>query len=99
VSEAGGRPGLAAAQRFGLTILRLTVPANAPRAVHADRRFGRDACRATRCRLPTADDTALILHTSGTTSRPKIVPLLQSNIAASARNIRASLDLTPPTAA
>jgi long-subunit acyl-CoA synthetase (AMP-forming) len=30
---------------------------------------------------------ALILHTSGTTSRPKIVPLLQSNLAASARNI------------
>jgi hypothetical protein len=30
---------------------------------------------------------ALILHTSGTTSRPKIVPLLQSNVAASAKNI------------
>ena len=38
---------------------------------------------------------ALILHTSGTTSRPKIVPLLQSNIAASAQNIAASLALTP----
>ncbi|WP_367114098.1 AMP-binding protein [Roseicyclus sp.] len=38
---------------------------------------------------------ALILHTSGTTSRPKIVPLLQSNIAASARHISASLALTP----
>jgi acyl-CoA synthetase (AMP-forming)/AMP-acid ligase II len=38
---------------------------------------------------------ALILHTSGTTSRPKIVPLLQSNVAASARNIGASLALTP----
>jgi acyl-CoA synthetase (AMP-forming)/AMP-acid ligase II len=36
----------------------------------------------------------LILHTSGTTSRPKIVPLLQSNLAASARNIGASLALT-----
>ncbi|MCB2132812.1 MAG: AMP-binding protein, partial [Rhodobacteraceae bacterium] len=35
------------------------------------------------------------LHTSGTTSRPKIVPLLQSNIAASADNIRRALDLTP----
>jgi acyl-CoA synthetase (AMP-forming)/AMP-acid ligase II len=37
---------------------------------------------------------ALILHTSGTTSRPKIVPLLQSNLAASARNIGTSLNLT-----
>lgn len=37
---------------------------------------------------------ALILHTSGTTSRPKIVPLLQSNVAASAAHIEASLDLS-----
>ena len=38
---------------------------------------------------------ALILHTSGTTSRPKIVPLLQRNLAASARHIGAALALTP----
>jgi acyl-CoA synthetase (AMP-forming)/AMP-acid ligase II len=44
---------------------------------------------------PGPGDVALILHTSGTTSRPKIVPLLQSNLAASARNIGASLDLSP----
>jgi len=44
---------------------------------------------------PGPEDVALILHTSGTTSRPKIVPLLQSNLAASARNIGASLDLSP----
>ena len=40
------------------------------------------------------NDVALILHTSGTTSRPKIVPLLQSNIAASASNIARSLSLS-----
>ncbi len=45
--------------------------------------------------VPGAGHTALILHTSGTTSRPKIVPLLQSNIAASARHISATLALTP----
>ncbi|MBO0833326.1 MAG: AMP-binding protein, partial [Actinobacteria bacterium] len=33
------------------------------------------------------DDVALVLHTSGTTSRPKQVPLLQRNLMASARNI------------
>jgi oxalate---CoA ligase len=43
---------------------------------------------------PTADDEALVLHTSGTTSRPKIVPLRQRNLARSARNIAASLQLT-----
>ncbi|MCC7282240.1 MAG: AMP-binding protein [Acetobacteraceae bacterium] len=41
------------------------------------------------------DDIALVLHTSGTTSRPKIVPLAQKNIAASARHIGATLALTP----
>ncbi len=40
------------------------------------------------------EDIALILHTSGTTSRPKIVPLSQANICASARNIKATLSLT-----
>jgi oxalate---CoA ligase len=39
------------------------------------------------------DDIALVLHTSGTTSRPKIVPLAHRNVCASARNVRASLAL------
>jgi acyl-CoA synthetase (AMP-forming)/AMP-acid ligase II len=41
------------------------------------------------------EDIALVLHTSGTTSRPKIVPLSQRNVCASARNIRATLALGP----
>ncbi|WP_431282883.1 acyl--CoA ligase [Humitalea sp. 24SJ18S-53] len=41
------------------------------------------------------DDVALVLHTSGTTARPKIVPLTQANITASARHIGASLALSP----
>jgi len=41
------------------------------------------------------DDIALVLLTSGTTSRPKIVPLSQRNICASANNIRRSLNLSP----
>ena len=42
-----------------------------------------------------ADDVALVLHTSGTTARPKLVPLSQANLVASARNIAAHLALTP----
>ncbi len=45
-------------------------------------------------RPPHPDDIALVLHTSGTTSRPKIVPLAHKNIAASASNIRKTLALT-----
>lgn len=43
---------------------------------------------------PGPGDIALVLHTSGTTSRPKIVPLAQSNVAASASHIGATLALT-----
>ncbi len=39
-------------------------------------------------------DVALVLHTSGTTSRPKLVPLRQRNLTASARNIARSLSLS-----
>jgi acyl-CoA synthetase (AMP-forming)/AMP-acid ligase II/acyl carrier protein len=39
-------------------------------------------------------DTALVLHTSGTTARPKIVPLTHANLAASARNIAHTLALS-----
>ena len=42
--------------------------------------------------------TSLVLHTSGTTARPKIVPLTQGNICASARHIGATLALTPADA-
>jgi acyl-CoA synthetase (AMP-forming)/AMP-acid ligase II len=41
-----------------------------------------------------AEDIALVLHTSGTTSRPKIVPLRQINVTASAYHIGRSLELT-----
>jgi acyl-CoA synthetase (AMP-forming)/AMP-acid ligase II/acyl carrier protein len=40
-------------------------------------------------------DIALVLHTSGTTSKPKIVPLIQTALATSAHNIRCSLGLSP----
>jgi len=51
---------------------------------------------ATRSRdYPKAGDVALILHTSGTTSRPKRVPLSHANLLTSARNIAATYQLTP----
>jgi acyl-CoA synthetase (AMP-forming)/AMP-acid ligase II/thioesterase domain-containing protein/acyl carrier protein len=40
------------------------------------------------------DDVALVLHTSGTTSRPKIVPLTQTNICTTARNMQVAFELT-----
>ena len=44
---------------------------------------------------PGPDDEALVLHTSGTTSRPKQVPLRQRNLAYSAANIAGTYSLSP----
>jgi len=44
---------------------------------------------------PGPEDVALLLHTSGTTARPKLVPLTQRNLCASARNIATTVGLTP----
>ncbi|KAJ1933890.1 Peroxisomal-coenzyme A synthetase, partial [Linderina pennispora] len=43
---------------------------------------------------PQADDVALLLHTSGTTGRPKAVPLTHANIARSMLNISNTYKLT-----
>jgi acyl-CoA synthetase (AMP-forming)/AMP-acid ligase II len=40
------------------------------------------------------EDVALLLHTSGTTSRPKLVPLTQRNVATGAHNVASTLGLT-----
>lgn len=42
----------------------------------------------------TEEDIALILHTSGTTSRPKRVPLAHQNLLRSARNVARTYQLT-----
>lgn len=91
IVEAGyDGPARAAAERYGMTVIELT--ATEPVGSFT---LSTDVTGSADDTVPTADDVALILHTSGTTSRPKIVPLLQSNVAASAENIRASLALTP----
>jgi acyl-CoA synthetase (AMP-forming)/AMP-acid ligase II len=45
-------------------------------------------------RAAQPDDVALILHTSGTTARPKQVPLTQANLCATIRHLQQSLALT-----
>jgi acyl-CoA synthetase (AMP-forming)/AMP-acid ligase II len=50
---------------------------------------------STAAEAPRPEDAALFLHTSGTTSRPKGVPLTHGNLMASIRNIAAHYRLTP----
>ncbi|MCK5353115.1 AMP-binding protein, partial [bacterium] len=45
-------------------------------------------------KIPLPHDVTLLLHTSGTTKRPKSVPIRHRNVAASATNIVNAYDLT-----
>lgn len=54
---------------------------------------GATVAAATTLGFAPPDDVALVLHTSGTTSRPKKVPLSQANLCASARNIASTMQL------
>ncbi len=89
-------PAVEVARRHGTTVLRLHTDSAKPAGWFELRPDG-DAGAASPKPIDVAgeDDVALVLHTSGTTSRPKIVPLLQRNLAASARHIRTTLALTP----
>lgn len=94
VEEGSDSPAIAAAQGRGIRILELCVDDKEPAGTFSLRPAD-DATSTPSAHegLATADDIALVLHTSGTTSRPKIVPLSQSNLCASARNIQATLRL------
>lgn len=81
-------PAVAVAAARGVPVLRLLVSECAGSLRLAD--VGEQAVAP---RPP--DAVALILHTSGTTSRPKMVPLSQANLCASARSIAATLRLAP----
>ncbi len=87
---------VAVARRRGLPLLRLAFDPHGPAGLFTLTLEG-DApgSDATTTGPAEAGDVALVLHTSGTTSRPKIVPLLQSNLVASARHIGATLQLAP----
>ncbi|MFT4830315.1 MAG: acyl-CoA synthetase (AMP-forming)/AMP-acid ligase II [Paracoccaceae bacterium] len=87
-------PALEAAQECGIVILRLETSPDLP-AGQFTLSGPAGAGAPADASLPGDADIALILHTSGTTSRPKIVPLSHANLHASAGNIRASLALTP----
>ena len=87
-------PSIEVAKRLGVPVARLV--AHPERGVGSfDLEFA-PASQATPVPVRNAgpEDIVLVLHTSGTTSRPKIVPLAHKNICASAKHIRETLHLT-----
>jgi acyl-CoA synthetase (AMP-forming)/AMP-acid ligase II len=94
VAKGKDSPCVPVAEKLGIPIARL-VPDPERGAGTFTLEFPGEATTADRRSKPAEPaDIALVLHTSGTTSRPKIVPLSNANICASARNISASLNLT-----
>jgi acyl-CoA synthetase (AMP-forming)/AMP-acid ligase II len=93
LDSAGNEAAEAVAKKLGVPILRLTRAIDAPAGEFA--LSGEPLGAAARPGPAEPSDIALVLHTSGTTSRPKIVPLSGANIAASAKNIRETLALQP----
>ncbi len=91
-AEAG--PARDVADRLGVPVLWLHIGGGAAGSFRLDA-SGLPSAPAAAPAGTRPGDPALVLHTSGTTARPKIVPLTNANLAASARHIATSLDLAP----
>src|SRR5207247_755005 len=91
--EAGmDSPAIAVARRRSIPVIDLVPEPEREAGLFSLRGSPGSAAPAT---AAGAGDVALMLHTSGTTSRPKLVPLTHRNLCASARNIVATLSLAP----
>lgn len=81
-------PVIAAARELGIEVAQLQI---GPDAAAGEFRLWQ---QETEHSAPAERNEALVLHTSGTTSRPKVVPLSQANLFASANNIVSTLQLS-----
>jgi acyl-CoA synthetase (AMP-forming)/AMP-acid ligase II len=94
LAPGGSEAAAEVAGRLGVPILRLaTSEGDAAGLFRLEGEAPAGAPKPARAARP--DDPALVLHTSGTTARPKIVPLTNANVVASARHIARSLELAP----
>jgi acyl-CoA synthetase (AMP-forming)/AMP-acid ligase II len=95
VQAGSSSPAIEVARKLGVRIIELTpTRAQGAGSFTLNDTSGSQPTEPAQPGEAQPDDIALVLHTSGTTSRPKIVPLAQRNVCASARNIREFLSLT-----
>ena len=95
VARGSTSPAVAVAERHGVRVLDLVVAPDAPAgAFTLEPRAALEGAPAAQGGFAEPSDLSMLLHTSGTTSRPKIVPLTQANLAASARHIRDTLQFS-----
>ncbi|MBR72941.1 MAG: AMP-dependent synthetase [Rhodospirillaceae bacterium] len=86
-------PAVMAAKNLGIQVINLIPENNSPAGTY--NLHGNTCGYIKKKQKLSENDIALILHTSGTTSKPKIVPLSHKNIITSAHNISSSLRLNP----
>ncbi len=94
VAEGSDSPAIAVAEKLGMAVARLNPTPGEGAGSFTLSFTGQAGEPSAQGGMAEAGDVALVLHTSGTTSRPKIVPLSQGNVCASARHIRTSLAFT-----
>jgi acyl-CoA synthetase (AMP-forming)/AMP-acid ligase II len=86
-------PARTVAAARGIPVIELVPNPGGPAGVFTLRPERPLAGTPARTGFASAEDVALVLHTSGTTARPKIVPLRHINITASAYHIGRTLEL------
>jgi acyl-CoA synthetase (AMP-forming)/AMP-acid ligase II/acyl carrier protein len=91
IQEGMDSPAITVALGRGIPILELSPIFEAPAGVFT--LTGGEANIPANSGFAQSGDVALVLHTSGTTSRPKMVPLTHRNLCTSADNIHKALAL------
>jgi acyl-CoA synthetase (AMP-forming)/AMP-acid ligase II len=94
VEQGSTSPAIDVAKKLGVRVVDLVVaPGAAAGSFTLAPREAAATTAAAKGGFSEAGDIGMVLHTSGTTSRPKIVPLSVGNLCASAGNIRRTLQL------
>lgn len=92
VERGSSSPAVAVAQKLGLRLIELVPAAEGPAGAYTLQALAPfDGAPAVHGGSALPEDVSMLLHTSGTTSRPKIVPLSQANLVASATHIARTL--------
>jgi acyl-CoA synthetase (AMP-forming)/AMP-acid ligase II len=96
VARGSTSPAVEVARKLGVELLELVADPALGAGNFTLHRTGPGAATAPAAAggLAQPEDVSMVLHTSGTTSRPKIVPLSQRNLCASATHIARTLQFT-----
>lgn len=86
-------PALAVARARGIAVIELSPVLSAEAGIFR-LAGGNERAHTAHGGFARPEDVALLLHTSGTTSLPRIVPLTHINICAQARNNQVTLEMT-----